>query len=292
MKLSALKSFFIFNSSQRKGIILLVLCIVIVQIIFVVFNATNKKTPTENNSNSWLANQNEIDSLKNVKKEFANKIYPFNPNFITDFKGYKLGMSVAEIDRLLAFRKTNNYVNSAKEFQFVTKVSDSLLSKIAPYFKFPDWVNNKKNKTNEKKSMHKKQTKVVFIDINNATQADLIQIYGIGEALSNRILLEKEKLGGFVSMEQMAFVWGLSEEVIVNLNKKFVVIVKPAIKKININSATIKELAQFPYFRYALAKAIVTERSMKGDFKNYEDLLKIRGFPADKSKIIDLYLEF
>jgi DNA uptake protein ComE-like DNA-binding protein len=292
MKLSALKSFFIFNSSQRKGIILLVLCIVIVQIIFVVFNATNKKTPTENNSNSWLANQNEIDSLKNVKKEFANKIYPFNPNFITDFKGYKLGMSVAEIDRLLAFRKTNNYVNSAKEFQFVTKVSDSLLSKIAPYFKFPDWVNNKKNKTNEKKSMHKKQTKVVFIDINNATQADLIQIYGIGEALSNRILLEKEKLGGFVSMEQMAFVWGLSEEVIANLNKKFVVIVKPAIKKININSATIKELAQFPYFRYALAKAIVTERSMKGDFKNYEDLLKIRGFPADKSKIIDLYLEF
>ena len=292
MKLSALKSFFIFNSSQRKGIILLVLCIVIVQIIFVVFNATNKKTPTENNSNSWLANQNEIDSLKNVKKEFANKIYPFNPNFITDFKGYKLGMSVAEIDRLLAFRKTNNYVNSAKEFQFVTKVSDSLLSKIAPYFKFPDWVTNKKNKTNEKKSMHKKQTKVVFIDINNATQADLIQIYGIGEALSNRILLEKEKLGGFVSMEQMAFVWGLSEEVIVNLNKKFVVIVKPAIKKININSATIKELAQFPYFRYALAKAIVTERSMKGDFKNYEDLLKIRGFPADKSKIIDLYLEF
>jgi hypothetical protein len=40
-----------------------------------------------------------------------------------------------EIDRLLAFRKENKYVNSAKEFQNVTKVSDSLLND-GPYFKF------------------------------------------------------------------------------------------------------------------------------------------------------------
>lgn len=292
MKLSALKSFFIFNSSQRKGIVLLVLCIVIFQFFFVLINTTHQNNLIENNSNSWLGNQNEIDSLKNEQKIIVNRIYPFNPNFITDFKGYKLGMSVAEIDRLLAYRKTNKYVNSAKEFQFVTKVSDSLLSKISPYFKFPDWVRDKKYKKDDRKAGYKKQTNLVIIDINNATQSDLIQIYGIGEALSARILLEKEKLGGFVSMEQMAFVWGLSEEVIENLNKKFVVITKPAIKKININTATIKELAQFPYFRYALAKAIVTERSMKGDFKNIEDLLKTKGFPADKSKIIDLYLEF
>jgi hypothetical protein len=53
-------------------------------------------------------------------------LYPFNPNFITDFKGYKLGMSVQEID-LLEYRKGNKYVNSPKEFQAVTQVSDSLL---------------------------------------------------------------------------------------------------------------------------------------------------------------------
>jgi hypothetical protein len=46
-------------------------------------------------------------------------------------------MSVQEID-LMEYRKGNKYVNSPKEFQAVTQVSDSLLN-VSPYFKFPDW---------------------------------------------------------------------------------------------------------------------------------------------------------
>ena len=36
-------------------------------------------------------------------------------------------MSTEEINRLHAYRATNKWVNSVKEFQGVTKVSDSLL---------------------------------------------------------------------------------------------------------------------------------------------------------------------
>ena len=50
------------------------------------------------------------------------KLYPFNPNFITDYKGYTLGLSVEEIDRLHDVRANNTYVNSSKEFQKVTMV--------------------------------------------------------------------------------------------------------------------------------------------------------------------------
>jgi DNA uptake protein ComE-like DNA-binding protein len=204
-------------------------------------------------------------------------------------------MSVLEIDRLLAFRKENKYVNSAKEFQNITQVSDSLLNVIAPFFKFPDWVNNKKQfKAYEKypnKAFAKKE-KIVFIDINKATQEDLIKIYGVGEAISLRILKLKESLGGFVSMEQMKDVWGLSPEVIENLNAHFKVSVMPNFKKTDINNASLKELSQFSYFRYPLAKEIVTYRSMNGDIKNIEDLTKIKGFPVDKAKIIALYLVF
>jgi hypothetical protein len=96
-------------------------------------------------------------------------MYPFNPNFITDFKGYKLGLSVAEMNRLLAFRKTNKYVNSASEFQAVTKVSDALLQEISPYFKFPDWVNKSNSNSGYKKFETSKNEKIVTIDINKAT---------------------------------------------------------------------------------------------------------------------------
>jgi DNA uptake protein ComE-like DNA-binding protein len=49
---------------------------------------------------------------------------------------------------------------------------------------------------------------------------------------------------------------------------------------------------QFPYFKYPLAKSIITYRSMNGGIKNGEDLPKIKGFPVEKSNIIVLYLEF
>lgn len=88
--------------------------------------------------------QKEMNNLKLQATEKKYEIKAFNPNFITDYKGYKLGMSVHEIDRLFAFRKENKYVNSPEEFQKVTKVSDSLLQVITPYFKFPDWVIDKK----------------------------------------------------------------------------------------------------------------------------------------------------
>ncbi|MGK4569317.1 ComEA family DNA-binding protein [Flavobacterium sp. 3HN19-14] len=291
---SFLQSYFAFTKAQRSGLFLLFAIIISLQ-LFYYFADFTAPEPDSPEKWQWLSLQTEIDSLKEEKKKVVPKIYPFNPNFITDFKGYKLGMSTAEIDRLLAFREKNLYVNSAEDFQNVTKVSDSLLSVISPYFKFPDWVKNKKSsnyKAFPKKNFEKKKEKIVVHDINDATQDDLIKIYGIGPALSERILKEKLKFGAFASMEQMNDIWGLSPEVIENLNKYFKIINPPKIEKLKINDASIKELAKFPYFRYALAKQIVTYRSMNGGIHTSEDLIKINGFPVEKVKIIALYLEF
>jgi len=281
------KSYFQYSKSQRSGIFLLVLLCVICQFAFFYLDPSSENVENSEKQ-KWIGLQAKVDSLKVEKKNYIPKIYPFNPNYITDYKGSKLGMSIEEIDRLLNFRKTNQYVNSALEFQKVTQVSDSLLNAISPYFKFPDWVN--KSKAKSYRPFEKKIEKLVPLDINLATKEDLIKIYGIGPALSDRILKQKELFGGFVSMKQMDDVWGLSPEVIENLNKHFKIASLPKIKKIDINNSSIKELLLFPYFKYALAKAIVTYRSMNGDFKNFEDLTRINGFPIEKLDIIILYL--
>ena len=291
MKFTSLKKHFIYTKGQRLGILVLFSAIISFQLFY--FFVGFDSNETDNNEKiKWLSFQKEIDLEKQHKINDVPKMYPFNPNFITDFKGYKLGLSVAEMNRLLAFRKTNKYVNSASEFQAVTKVSDALLQEISPYFKFPDWVNKSNSNSGYKKFDTSKKEKIVIIDINKATQEDLMKINGIGPALSERILSEKSKFGNFATMEQMEGIWGLSPEVIVKLNQHFGILQPPNIVKIPINNASIKELMQFPYFRYALAKAIVTYRSMNGDFKNAEDLIKIKGFPVEKYKIISLYLEF
>ncbi|WP_289665424.1 helix-hairpin-helix domain-containing protein [Flavobacterium panacagri] len=295
MNFSYFKKYLHFTKYQRAGILILFLIIVVVQLfyLFADFSISEEKSPDKE---KWLDLQSEIDKEKTLKGNNKPVIYLFNPNFISDYKGYKLGMSVEEIDRLLAFRKENKYVNSAEEFQKVTGISDSLLNKISPLFKFPDWVEHKSNLKSEKLEYntiaYPEKVKLEILDINQATQEDLMKIYGIGEGLSTRILKQKEIMGCFVSMDQMEDVWGLSPQVINELKTHFKVVIPSTLKKINVNDASLKELSQFPYFKYALAKQIVTYRSMNGNFNNIEDLSKIKDFPVEKAKIISLYLEY
>jgi hypothetical protein len=134
------KSHFWHNKRQRNGIFFLVLLIILLQFVFSLVNFSSDALE-DINPLERIAFQKQIDSLKAIEIEKRKpKIFPFNPNYITDYKGEQLGMSILEIDGLLMFRKTGKFVNSKREFQQVTKVSDSLLRKISSYFKFPDWV--------------------------------------------------------------------------------------------------------------------------------------------------------
>ena len=289
-----------FSKGHYFGIAILICSIGLLQLFIYWFN--NKKDRASlvlsQDEKNWLLAQNEIDSIKEVNQENSNKIYPFNPNFISDYKGYKLGMSETQIDKLHQFRKQNKYVNSNAEFQKLTGVSKEWMKQYAPYFKFPDWVTNGTSKNYQSKfentyqNFDKKETKIVVQDLNTADQIALEKAYMIGEKLAIRIISEREKFGNFVSMEQLGFIWGISPEAISDLNKKFQIKSSGNLKKININTSTIKELQQFPYFNYTIAKNIVTFRSMNGDFKKSEDLTNVKQFPLEKLKIIALYLEF
>ena len=289
-----------FSKGHYFGIAILICSIGLLQLFIYWFNnqkdtASLDLTQEEKN---WLLAQNEIDSLKEAAQENSNKIYPFNPNFISDYKGYKLGMSETQIDKLHQFRKQNKYVNSNAEFQKLTGVSNEWMKQYAPYFKFPEWVTNRTannyqtNYDNTYQKFDKKETKIVVQDLNKANQAELEKAYMIGEKLALKIISERDKFGSFASMDQLGFIWGISPEAIADLNKKFQIRSSENLKKININTSTIKELQQFPYFNYTIAKNIVTFRSMNGDFKSSEDLTTVKQFPLEKLKIIALYLEF
>lgn len=237
--------------------------------------------------------QAEVDSLKLIKLENSKpKIYPFNPNFITDYKGYSLGMSSEEIDRLLAFRKQNKWVNSVQDFQSVTEVSDSLLAQISPYFKFPEWVTNPKPKVNYSYSNNNKpKTFSQKLNLNTATAAQLKRVNGIGEKLSERIVTYRTKLGGsFIADVQLQDVYGLSPEVIERTLNEFTVKDTKPVIKIKLNTATIEELVTIQHIDYEIAHSIIEERTLREGFKSLDELTKVKDFPVKKIEIIKLYL--
>jgi len=287
--MNQLKSHFQFSRKQRSGIFYLLIIIIIVQCIYFFIDRSPYETTTS--QDDVLQFQNEIDSLRLVKIENSKpKIYPFNPNYITDYKGYTLGMTNKEIDRLLKFRSQDKWINSAKQFQEVTKVSDSLLNVIAPYFKFPEWVTNSKPKytsqdDNTPKSYNQK------IDLNKATAIQLQRINGIGKTLSNRIINYRSKFkGGFIANIQLQNVYGLLPEVIQRIETQFTVKTPRPIRKLNLNTATKEQLVTVEYIDYELASLIIEQRVLREGFKTIDELTKVKDFPISKLEIIELYL--
>lgn len=279
------KSHFLHNKKQRNGVFFFIVIIVIIQIFYITVDFSNEKV--NHKYDKEIAEfKREYDSLKTVVIT-KNKRAPFNPNYLTDFKGYQIGMSANEIDKLFEFRKTGKFVNSANDFQKITGVSDSLLIAISPFFKFPKWVNEKKQKILQKSL----QINVEVSDINTSSEEDFKTIHGIGDVLALRIVKYRTKLKGFSFNDQLYEVWGLNKEVANEVLSKFEIKKKPEIEKVNINAASFKEVLELPYLDYELTKKIFEYRSEVAEFQSIEELKKIDTFPLDKFNRIALYLE-
>jgi len=243
-------------------------------------------------SEEVIAIQKELDSLRTI--DIASKkpkIFPFNPNFITDFKGYTLGMSAEEIDRLLAFRKENKWINSVEDFKQVTKVSDSLLNKISPYFKFPDWVNNPKSKIKYLKRGFKDKTFKQKVDLNLATHEQLEEVNGIGKVFSKRIIEYRNKLGGFTNDIQLYEVYGLDYQITNKVLNEFTVKTPKEIVKMNLNTISASDIATIPGISFDLAKRIWEYRILNERIKSFSELENIEGLTKRKLQGIPLYLE-
>lgn len=290
-----LKSHFWYTKNQRNGILLLIGLIVVFQIVYQFVDFSNDELVNMSQT-ELLAFQNQIDSLEKVTEEKSrSKKYPFNPNYITDYKGSQLGMSIEEIDRLLIYRKKGLFVNSAQEFQKITQVSDSLLAEISPYFKFPEWVTTRdKEKFFKSKPINNEALKVDYkistIDINKATQHDFESIKGVNESLSERIIKYRNKLQGFSMVDQVFEVWGLNKKIGNEIVKTFKIIKTPVIKKVNVNTATFKEVLSIPYIDYNLCVKIFNYRDEVAELQSISELKNIEDFPVEKYNRIILYL--
>lgn len=288
--MSNFKSHFVFTRSQQNGIFLLVAIIIILQLLYWFADFSSDSTEVPLSEKEIAKFQSQVDSIKleQITKK-TPQIYPFNPNFITDYKGYVLGMSTAEIDKLHEYRASGKWINSKTDFQKVTGVSDSLLNVMAPFFKFPDFISNKKTPhvNNDRLTENVSRSK---LDLNRADAEELKKIKGVGEVLSHRIINYRNSIGGFVHIVQLKDVYGLSAEVRQKLEERFFVNQETTVALLSVNKASVLELSEIPYFNYELARDIVDYRLLHEKISSFEELAVIPKFPYQKIDRIKLYL--
>jgi DNA uptake protein ComE-like DNA-binding protein len=280
-----------FPKSEQGGILLLLLLISALLCVYFFVDVTTE-TKLDTNSPEMVKLQREIDSLRLAELEARRpKIYPFNPNFITDYKAYTLGMNTSEYNRLQAFRKQDKWINSAADFKKITQVSDQWMDSIAPFFTFPEWITNPKpSKKSKFVDFNTEKSYAQKIDLNIATAEQLQEVSGIGEALSARIIKYREKLQGFSHEIQLHEVYGLSPEVVYKTVKLFAVKTPKPLKKLNVNTASASDLSTIPGVSFELAKEIWEFIRLREGIEELSELEKIESITPSKLSRIQLYL--
>jgi competence protein ComEA len=293
MSKNNLRSHLLFAKSEQGGVLLFILLILVVLGVYF-FADFSTEASLDTSSVEVLLKQKQIDALRLAELEARKpKIYPFNPNFITDYKAYSLGMPTEAFDKLQKFRKEDKWINSKTDFKRVTGISDEWMDSISPYFKFPEWVTNPKPKFNKKSNFvafNKEKPFSQKIDLNTATAQELQQVSGIGAALSGRIINYRDKLGGFTDDVQLYEVYGLSPHVVLRIKNLFAVKTPKPIKKLNVNKASASDLSTIPGIRFELGKKIWEFVKLREGIASLADLEKIEGITANKIQRFQLYL--
>jgi competence protein ComEA len=132
-------------------------------------------------------------------------------------------------------------------------------------------------------------TKPAIVDINTADTAAFIALRGIGSKLANRIVLFREKLGGFYGVEQVGETYGLPDSTFQQI-RAFLQCSATAVRAININTADVNTLKQHPYIRWPLANAIVQYRQQHGAYQSVDQLLQINIITPEVLRKISPYL--
>lgn len=271
------RAFFGISTREANGLIILLPVLVASVFVIPVYHQWQSRQPFDFSDNqrrldSLLATWPvQTDSVISIKKEAR---FAFDPNTVTLLQLDSLGFPNYLAQRIQNYRSKNGKFRIKTDLLKMYGMDSAFYRQLEPYIILPDKVayNSTEKETPRVVATEPKPDR---FDINAADTTQLTKIYGIGNKLSARIINYRNKLGGFVSMNQLKEVYGLDSTVISRLEKKYFVDAGFQPRKIILNQATEKELGSHPYIKYPLAKAIATYRFQHGNFNTIEDVKKI-----------------
>ncbi|MBI1768358.1 MAG: helix-hairpin-helix domain-containing protein [Bacteroidetes bacterium] len=214
----------------------------------------------------------ERDSVVKESGTSARKLFSFDPNQSTTKEFMDLGFDKSLASRIVNYRTKGGKFLVKRDLMKIYEIDSSFYQKLRPFINLPDSISKRKS---IQKVGVKERTFVAKFDLNKADSSQLIKIYGIGTKLSQRIIVYREKLGGYISDSQLKEVYGLDSTVVNELISKSFIGKDFQPRQINVNVATEKELGAHPYIKYKLAKAIVAYRMQHGLFASVDELNKI-----------------
>jgi DNA uptake protein ComE-like DNA-binding protein len=200
----------------------------------------------------------------------AASFFTFNPNTATNAQLRKLGFTERNIKSLRKYQSKGGRLRKREDILKLYGLSMEHKQALLPFVvidDYPAWMQ-------DTASAKKKYASLGIVDLNSADSATLVALRGIGPKTAKRIVDYRNKLGGFVKVEQLTELWGFDPDVLYDLKDQIMLDVSK-VTLYNVNTVVQDELKQHPYFKYKLSQAIVNYRLQHGPYRQLEDLRKI-----------------
>jgi|GEM_PF-891697 len=218
-----------------------------------------------------------------------NPTQKFDPNTVLKEELLSFGIPEKIINRMIKFRGVGGKFAEPEDLENVYGMKKAWVEQLLPWMEIvqPERIDPDKINLNKKK-VKKKENPIT--DINTANFEDWQNLIGIGPYYADKIMGYREKLGGFISVDQILETNGLPDSV-----KQSIL---PALRtsdifrKIKINSLSTKEMATHPYITWKEANAISNYRKQHGPFKSRTDLEKMLALQSGFIDRIIFYLDF
>ena len=206
------------------------------------------------------------DTLPHIVKQPKH----INPNTATLEDFLQIGLTRIQANNCINYRNKGGHFYKKDDLKKIYSISEDDFARIEPFITIP-----KTNKPLEIKTTNDKKTvtkTINTVNINVCDTTELMQLPKIGSFRARKIIERRERLGGFYSVEQLCDINSLDSSVVAEI-RAYIIIDTAAIRKININTASFKEIVAHPLISYEQTKKIMQYKSIVKNISNPEELL-------------------
>lgn len=281
------KEFFYFSKSDRKVILFLFLCFVVGLLLVRWMNrqplsvddtSGTEQVKTSSRGHQHREREYDLQELETIKPTL--QLSPFDPNTATAQQLLALGLQPWQVKNILKYRAKGGIYRQPSDFAKVYGLTRKHYLMIEPYIRISDdyrpaaelFAEVKEERTTRRDTLLQpfKISEGQQVMLNTADTTQLKKVPGIGSYFARQIVRYRERLGGFVDVNQLKEIDDFPTDAL----RFFALSPTDAssIQPLNLNQLTLNQLKRHPYIGFYRAKAIVDYRRLHGDLRSLADL--------------------
>ncbi|PUZ27978.1 hypothetical protein DCC81_00360 [Chitinophaga parva] len=289
-----IKNYLDFSRRERRGIYILLACIVVCYLLPYCLPAPD--FPDIKTALLFPENAVAAGKRNTVKSTSPATYFFFDPNTLPLQGFLDLGIREKTALTIIHYREKGGHFRQPADLAKIYGLPAAQAAALAPYVRIGATVSKgdgrpaanagaaeKRNSVDTARFSHSgfhrdslvfKRKTYVMTDINQADSVAWMQLPGIGPGFAGRITRFRDRLGGFYSVRQVGETYGLPDSTFKKI-EPFLQLHETSLKKIDLNQADEKTLGAHPYIRYSLAKLITRYRNSHGPFTEVTGLRQI-----------------